>query len=66
MRARERLAKTWAEEKQAPCGEPNTRFNPRTLGLGLEPKAGAQLLSYPGVPRVISIFMHVSDNSRQY
>ena len=34
------------------------RLNPRILGSRLEPKADAQPLSYPGVPR--SSFLHVS------
>ena len=34
-------------EKQAPCREPNTGLDPRTLGSHPEPKADAQLLSHP-------------------
>ena len=37
-------------EKQAPCGEPNVEFDPWTLGSCPGPKAGAKLLSHPGVP----------------
>ena len=37
-------------EKQAPCREPNVGLDPRTLGSHPKLKAGAQLLSHPGVP----------------
>ena len=36
-------------EKQAPCGEPDTRLGPRTLGSLPEPKADAQPLSHPSI-----------------
>ena len=39
-------------EKQAPCGELDAGLNPRTRGSCLEPKADAQPLSHPGVPRI--------------
>ena len=35
-------------EKQAACREPDTGLDPRTPGSCPEPKADAQLLSYPG------------------
>ena len=54
MRDPEREAETQAEEKQAPCGEPDAGLDSRTLESHLEPKADAQLLSPPGVPRVSS------------
>ena len=38
-------------EKQAPCKEPDVGLDPRTSGSLPEPKADAQLLSHPGVPR---------------
>ena len=38
-------------EKQAPCGEPNVGLNPGTPGSHPGLKAGAQMLSHPGVPR---------------
>ena len=38
-------------EKQAPCGEPDAGLDPGTHGSRLEPKADAQPLSHPGVPR---------------
>ena len=38
-------------EKQAPCGEPNAGLDPKTPGSQPEPKADAQLLSHPGIPR---------------
>ena len=37
-------------EKQAPCGEPNARLDPRTSGSEPEPKADAQPLSHPDAP----------------
>ena len=36
-------------EKQAPCKEPDVGLNPETPGSCPELKAGAQLLSHPGV-----------------
>ena len=38
------------KEKQASHGEPDMRFDPRTLGSHPELKADAQLLSHRGVP----------------
>ena len=40
-------------EKQAPCREPNMGLDPRTPGTCPGLKAGAQLLSYPGVPSYV-------------
>ena len=37
-------------EKQAPCREPNAELDPRTPGSCPGPKAGAKLLSHPGIP----------------
>ena len=37
-------------EKQAPHREPDMGLNPRTPGSHPGPKAGAQLLSLPGIP----------------
>ena len=37
-------------EKQASCREPDVRLHPRTPGSRPGPKAGAKLLSHPGVP----------------
>ena len=37
-------------EKQAPCSEPNVGLDPGSPGSRPGPKAGAQLLSHPGVP----------------
>ena len=39
-------------EKQAPCGEPDVGFHPRTPEPQPELKADAQPLSYPGVPAI--------------
>ena len=38
-------------EKQTPHGEPNVGLDPGTRGSPSEPKADAQPLSHPGVPR---------------
>ena len=38
-------------EKQAPCREPNVGLDPGTPGSRSGLKAGAQLLSHPGIPR---------------
>ena len=37
--------------KQAPCRKPDVGLDPRTMGSRPEPKADAQPLSHPGVPR---------------
>ena len=37
-------------EKQASCRELDVGLDPGTVGSRPEPKAGAQLLSHPGVP----------------
>lgn len=37
-------------EKQAPGGEPDAGLDPRTPGSHPGPKAGAKLLSHPGIP----------------
>ena len=39
-------------EKQAPCREPDVGLDPWTPGSGPGPKAGAKLLSQPGVPHI--------------
>ena len=53
-REREREAET-QREKQAPCREPNAEFDPETPGWRPGPKAGAKLLSHPGIPRLDSL-----------
>ena len=45
-----------AQEKQAPCGEPNVGLNPRTPGSRPESKADVQPLSHPEIP-LISILL---------
>ena len=40
-------------EKQAPCREPDAGLDPETPGSRPEPKAGAKLLSHPGIPLVL-------------
>ena len=42
-------------EKQAPHKEPDVELDPGTPGSGSGPKAGAKLLSHPGIPRTIFI-----------
>ena len=37
-------------EKQAPCREPDVGLDPGTPGSCPGPKAGAKLLSHPGIP----------------
>ena len=37
-------------EKQAPCREPDVGLDPRTPGSHPGLKAGAKLLSHPGIP----------------
>ena len=49
MRDRE---KERQRHKQAPHSEPDAGLDPRTPGSHPEPKAGAQLLSHPGVPSI--------------
>ena len=38
-------------EKQASCREPDMRLDPGSLESHPEPKADAQLLSHPGIPK---------------
>ena len=49
MRQRERQ-RLRQREKQAPRGEPDAGFDPRSPGPGSEQKADAQPLSNPGAP----------------
>ena len=44
-------------EKQALCGEPHVRFDPRTPGSGPGPKAGAKPLSHPGIPHSLLLWI---------
>ena len=39
-------------EKQALCGEADTRLDPRTPGSHLEPRADEQPLSHPDAPKM--------------
>ena len=39
-------------EKQAPCRKPDVGLDPGTPGSCPGPKAGAKLLSHPGIPPV--------------
>ena len=40
-------------EKQAPCREPDVGLDPGTPGSHPGPKAGAKLLSHPGIPNIL-------------
>ena len=58
MRDREREWQRHRQrEKQVPCRKPNVELDPRTLGSYPEPKADAQLLSHPGVPKGPCFFL---------
>ena len=46
-------------EKQAPYREPDMGLDPRTPGSHPGLKAGAKLLSYPGIPTRISFNMYL-------
>ena len=46
----------------APCREPNVGLEPRTLGACPEPKADAQPLSHPGIPKTIFIEIFAKAN----
>ena len=37
-------------EKQGPCREPDVGIDPEAPGSSPGPKAGAKLLSHPGIP----------------
>ena len=51
---REREAETQAEvEAGSMHREPDVGFDPGSPGLHPEPKAGAQLLSHPGIPKLL-------------
>ena len=45
-------------EKQAPCREPDVGLDPGTPGSRPEPKADAQLLSPPDIPKTFYLFIH--------
>ena len=54
MRDRKReMQRHRQREKQAPCREPDVRFNPRTLGSCPELKADAQPLATQGSPTTV-------------
>ena len=42
-------------EKQAPHREPDVGLDPGTPGSHPEPKAGAKLLSHPGIPKKLQL-----------
>ena len=43
-------------ENQAPCREPEVGLDPGSPGWCPEPKAGAKLLSHPGIPLFIVFY----------
>ena len=51
MRDTHREAEIQAEGEAGSCGESDAGLDPRTLGSQPEPKADAQPLSQPGIPR---------------
>ena len=58
-------------EKQAPCREPDAGLDSWTPGSCPEPKAGAKLLSHPGIPNfnflkkfLFYLFMIVTQRER--
>ena len=42
-------------EKQAPCREPDAGLEPGTPGSRPVRKAGAKLLSHPGIPTILTL-----------
>ena len=46
-------------EKQAPLWEHNVGLHPRTPGSQSELKAGAQLLSHPGIPKYLFLLKYI-------
>ena len=52
-------------EKQAPCREPDVGLDPRTPGSCPGPKAGAQLLSHPGIPRNVYYWKMIVQGTRR-
>ena len=46
-------------EKQSPCLEPAAGLDPRTPGSHPRPKAGAELLSHPGIPIFFFFFKNI-------
>ena len=55
MRDTEREAETQAEGEQAPRREPDVGPDPGTPRSHSGPKAGAKLLSHPGIPRLCDL-----------
>ena len=53
------------KEKQAPHRKPDAGPGPRTPGSQHEPKAGAQPLSHPGVPILVSFWSLVLNKTEQ-
>ena len=50
-------------EKQAPCGEPDAEIDPSPPGSRPEPKADAQPLSHPAIPK--KLFLVKEMNQRK-
>ena len=53
IRDRQRERERQRREKQAPCREPDAALDPRTPGSSPGPKADAQPLSHPGIPKIV-------------
>ena len=56
-REREREAETQEEGEAGSCREPDVGLDPRTPGSGPGPKAGTKLLSHPGIPSGLFLFV---------
>ena len=46
--------------RQAPCREPDAGLDPRAPGSHPGPKAGAKLLSHPGIPSNFKLYNHIT------
>ena len=53
-REKERERQRHRRKKQASCQEPDEGLDPGTPGSCPGPKAGAEPLSHPGIPKLIS------------
>ena len=51
MREREKEVETQAEGEAGSRRDPDVGLNPRIIGSCPRPKAGAKLLSHPGIPK---------------
>ena len=53
-------------EKQAPGREPDVGLDPGTPGPRPRPKAGAKLLSHPGIPKYGSLCQKTKSKDRNW